>query len=153
MAFFPKVQSPCPYKSQLAAVMDGDMCRMCRRQVVDITDWTDGERVAFLAGCKEEVCVSYSLRPALAAAALAAAAIPTAAAAQDQAAAPAPAVAPVTTDEIGPIDVQDYVIVGGIKDPANAEFTSAEELAAIPEVPVAYEDETPAPAPSANPGR
>jgi len=32
------------------------------------------------------------------------------------------------------------------------EFTSEEELAAIPEAPVTYEDETQAPAPAAKPG-
>jgi predicted Fe-S protein YdhL (DUF1289 family) len=149
MALFPKVQRPCPYKSQLASVMDGDFCRMCQREVVDLTAWSDDERVAFLSACKEEVCVSYRIRPAIAAAALAAAAIPTAAAAQDQAAAPAP-VAAVSTDEIGPVEQEDYVIVGGIRDPANAELVSAEELAATPEVPVTYEDEEPAPA--AGPG-
>lgn len=155
MAFFPRVQSPCPYKSDLAAIMDGEMCRMCKRQVIDITDWSDEARRALIAGCRDEVCVSYRLplRPALAAAALAAAAIPTAAAAQDQSVAPAPApVTAVTSDEIGPMEM-DYVEVGGITDPANTEFVSVEELAAIPEVPVAYEDESAAaPAPAANPG-
>lgn len=150
MAFFPKVQSPCPYKANLAAIMDGDMCRMCKRQVVDITDWSDGARVEFLAGCREEVCVSYRLvRPALAAAAIAAASIPATAAAQDQA--PAPVSAPAA-EQIDIVE-QDFVIVGGIKDPAHAEFVSAEELAAIPEVPVTYEDEDAAPAPAASPGR
>jgi predicted Fe-S protein YdhL (DUF1289 family) len=151
MAFFPKIQSPCPYQGNLAAIMDGDHCRMCKRQVFDITDWTDAARVDFLAGCREEVCVSYRIvRPALAAAALAAAAIPTAAAAQNTAAAP---VVAVTADEIGDAG-QDVVVVtaGGITDPRNVEFTSEEELAAIPEAPVTYEDETPAPAPAAKPG-
>lgn len=156
MAFFPKVQSPCPYKADLAAIMDGDTCRMCKRQVVDITDWSDAARRELIAGCKDEVCVAYKIvRPALAAAALAAATIPTAAMAQEQAAAPTAdtTVAPVTTAEIGEtVAEQDYIIVGGIKDPANAEFASAEELAAIPEVPVTYEDDEAAPAPAANPG-
>jgi predicted Fe-S protein YdhL (DUF1289 family) len=151
MAFFPKVQSPCPYKSERATMFDGDMCRMCKRQVVDITDWSDAARRELIAGCKDEICVSYRIvRPALAAAALAAAMVPAAAAAQDQAAAPATeAVAPVTTDEIN-LAEQD-IFMGGINDPANTEFASAEELAAIPEVPVTYEDE--APAPAAKPGR
>ena len=152
MAFFPKIQSPCPYKSELAAVMDGDMCRMCKRQVIDITDWSDGDRTAFLAGCETEVCVSYRLplRPAIAAAALAAAAIPTAAAAQDQTAAAAPVEA-VAPDQVSDTEMYE-VMVGGITDPKNTEFVSAEELAAIPEAPVTYEDEEPAPAPAASPG-
>ena len=89
MAVFPKVQRQCPYKSQLAAAMDGDICRICNHQVIDLTAWSDEERIAFAAGQKEEVCISYRvpLRPALAAAALAAAALPTMAAAQDAAAA------------------------------------------------------------------
>jgi predicted Fe-S protein YdhL (DUF1289 family) len=152
MAFFPKIQSPCPYKGNLAAVMDGDQCRMCKRQVVDLTAWSDGERIAFLADCKDEVCVSYRLplRPALAAAALAAASLPAAAFAQDSTAAPAAeASTPAAPEQVAVEDME--VFVGGITDPANAEFASAEELAAIPEVPVAYEDEAPAPA-AAKPG-
>ena len=31
MARFPKIDRPCPYKANLAAVMDGDFCTMCRR--------------------------------------------------------------------------------------------------------------------------
>ncbi|HEV2866777.1 MAG TPA: hypothetical protein VGX37_09690, partial [Allosphingosinicella sp.] len=95
MPLFPKIQSPCPYTSQLASIMDGDVCRMCKRQVFDLTDMADGDRVAFLSGCRDEVCVSYRLRPALAAAALAASmvALPAAAAAQEaEVAAPAPPV-------------------------------------------------------------
>lgn len=137
MAFFPKIQRPCPYKSDLAAVMDGDFCRMCHRNVFDITDWSDGERVAFLAGCADKVCVSYRvpLRPAVAAAAIAALAVPTAAAAQD---------CP---------DIQ--VIVGGIDDPANVQFVDTSADAAIPDLPIVYEDApaaaTTTPGPDARP--
>ena len=75
MPIFPRIQSPCPYKSNLAAVMDGDLCRTCNRNVFDLTAMDDGERLAFLAGCEEEVCVSYRIpvRAAFTAAALAAA--------------------------------------------------------------------------------
>jgi predicted Fe-S protein YdhL (DUF1289 family) len=142
MAFFPRIQSPCPYKSVLASVMDGDMCRMCKRQVIDIGAWSNDERVAFLAGCETEVCVSYTLplRPALAAAALAVAAIPAAAFAQEQ--------VPAAAIEDPGMELE--VTVGGITDPRNVEFVAAEDLANLPDVPVAYEDE--APAPAAKPG-
>ncbi len=124
MALFPKIQNPCPYKGQLSAIMDGDTCRMCKREVFDLTAWSDDERVSFLKGCSGEVCVSYKLqvRPALAAAALAAMAIaaPTAAAAQN------------ATDEM-------VVVVGGIKDPANVTFVEDPADNAIPELPVAYD--------------
>src|SRR6185295_18004018 len=90
MPMFPKIQSPCPYKSQLSAMMDGDFCRMCKRQVVDITEMTDAERVALIAGCADEICVSYRrpLRVAAAAAiAVVAGAAPLAAAPADASAA------------------------------------------------------------------
>jgi len=146
MPLFPKVQSPCPYKNRLAAVMDGDFCRMCERQVFDLTALDDGERRAFLAGCAGEVCVSYRvpLRGAIAAAALAAAAVPTAAAAQD----PVPPTAEVE-GEIAPDDLSwGVIIVGGIKDPANAEFVTLPEDESVPELPAVYEDEAPRAAPS-----
>ncbi len=127
MALFPKIQSPCPYKANLAAVMDGDSCRMCKRQVHDLTAMTDGERIAFLASCTGEVCVSYRLRPALAAAALAlaVATVPMAAAAQD----------------IDSIDYADVGEVGGLMDLANIEFVEDEADAAMADLPVIYEDE------------
>jgi hypothetical protein len=127
MAIFPKIQSPCPYKGDLSAIMDGDVCRLCERQVFDLTAISDGERVAFMKGCAGEVCVSYRLplRPALAAAAIAAAAIavPTAAAACSDAA-----------------EVQTIVVVaGGIKDPANVRYVKDSSSDAVPALPVVYE--------------
>ena len=76
MSRFPRIDSPCPYKSQAASFMDGDMCRLCQRQVFDLSAMGEDDRIAFLRGCGEEICVSYRLpvRPAIAAAALAAAA-------------------------------------------------------------------------------
>lgn len=152
MAVFPRIQRSCPYKSQLAAAMDGDICRICDHQVVDLTDWSDDERIAFVASRKEDVCISYRLplRPALAAAALAAAALPTMAAAQDSAAPPA---TQAPADDMETNDIVGVFSIGAIKDPANTMFATAEELAARPEVPVAYEDESPAepPAPPAPP--
>lgn len=127
MAIYPKIQSPCPYRANLTAIMEGDMCRMCKRQVVDLSGYDDDARVAFLAACAgEEVCVSYRfpLRRAAGAAviALAAAAAPMAAAAQD-------------------VDDVEFIIVGGITDPTNVEFVQDAEDAAIPELPVVYEDD------------
>ena len=123
MAIFPKIQSSCPYKSNLAAVMDGDMCRMCKRQVFDLTDMRDEERVAFMQACVGDVCVSYRLpiRPALAAVAFAASAVamPMAAAAQD--------------------DSYD-IVVGGVRDLHNVKYVEIAADKAVPELPALYED-------------
>lgn len=73
MTLFPKIARPCPYVDNLDAVMDGDFCRMCKRQVHDLTDMDRAARQAFLAECGGEVCVRYTvwMKPAMAAAALA----------------------------------------------------------------------------------
>ena len=145
MAMFPKIQSPCPYKSDLSAVMDGDFCRMCKRNVVDLTAWSDQERVAFLSSCETEVCVSYRLplRPALVAAAMAAGVAALPAAAQD-----APAVqvaaADVPSDATAAPEEDFVIIVGGIKDPKNTEFVEDKADAALPELPVTVEAAKPA---------
>jgi hypothetical protein len=132
MPLFPKIQSPCPYKGQLSDIMDGDQCRLCKRQVVDLNDMGDRERVAFFAGCADQVCVSYSLRPALAAASLVAMlGAPSAAAAQD-AAAPVP--------QAMDFPAEEWIVVGGIADPANVQFVEAPEDASVPELPVTYEE-------------
>lgn len=136
MAIFPRIQSPCPVKDRLSAYMDGDNCRLCKRQVHDMTGWSDEHRRAFLRECGGEVCVSYRLPAAVAAlAAFAAAAAPTSAAAHDE---------PVMLD----FEVME-VIVGGITDPAAVEFVDTDADAAVAELPVVYDDEDsgpPAPA-------
>lgn len=140
MPIFPKIQSPCPYKSEVAAALDGEMCRICQRQVFDLTAMTDGERVAFLAGCEDDVCVSYRIprRPAIAAAALAAAAMSVPAYAQ-------PAPAPAEVEMEVPIDSAAYPDedwqgdIGGIKDPKAVEMVEIDT--SLPELPIVYEDE------------
>lgn len=149
MPLFPKVTSPCPYKSQLAAVMDGDFCRMCERQVFDLNAFSGDERRAFLAGCaEEEVCVSYRLplRAAIAAAALTAA---TPAFAQDPPVTMPDAQVEMAADEEM---MEMAIIVGGIR-PASAELVDVPEDESVPELPVACEDEAPAtPAPALDRG-
>jgi len=138
MAFFPKIQGPCPYVDRLSSIMDGDMCRMCKREVFDLTHMGDEERVSFMKGCASEVCVSYKIPVRIAAAALAVvgAAMPVAAAACDD----------VTTV---------IVTAGGIKDPANVAYVQIPDDHRASELPVIYEDKpgsTVQPTPAANAG-
>jgi predicted Fe-S protein YdhL (DUF1289 family) len=144
MALFPRVQRPCPYKSDLSAVMDGDFCRMCNRNVVDLTAWSDAERVRFLSSCETEICVSYRLplKPALVAAAMAASVAALPAAAQDAPPAPVEAVADagqVYTDNL-------EIIVGGISTGPKLQFLSIPDDpadAAVPDLPVVYDEPAP----------
>ncbi|MEZ5970921.1 MAG: hypothetical protein R3C31_03855 [Hyphomonadaceae bacterium] len=126
MSIFPKIQGPCPYKSELSKYMDGDLCRLCDRRVVDLNPLSSAERVALISGCKEKICVSYNLRPAVAAAlTVAAIGTPLSAAAQD-----------ASMDEV-------EIIVGTIIEPNTVEYVS--EPVALIELPVIYDDEqTPA---------
>jgi hypothetical protein len=74
MAIFPVIQSPCPYKGKLGDILDSeDMCRLCKRQVHDLTAMSDQEKRAFFRSCSDDVCVSYSLPAALASASMLAA--------------------------------------------------------------------------------
>lgn len=143
MSKFPVITGPCPYKSQLAGLMDGSMCRMCQREVHDLTAMNEPDRRAFLAACEESVCVSYKIpaRAAIAALAMGAAtlaALP--AAAQD---------APAVTEQAVP--EEDYeIFVGAVKNPAKAKWTKAPRQTA-PKLPVIYEDEGGADAPKGKP--
>lgn len=126
MAIFPKIQSACPYKGSLADILDGEVCRLCKRQVFDLTDMSDDERVAFMRGCSGEVCVSYKLatrRVLAATVAVAAIGAPMAAAACDDA-----------TQEI-------VISTGGIKDPASVTWTENYSDRSIPDLPVTYEQQ------------
>lgn len=144
MSMFPVITGPCPYKSRLAELMEGSTCRMCQREVHDLTALNEPERRAFLASCEESVCVSYKVpaRAAITALAMGAAniaALP--AAAQD-----APAAAEQAVPE------EDYeIIVGAVKDPAKAKWTKAPRQTA-PKLPVVYEDEGEA-APAGKPAK
>ena len=116
---FPRIQRPCPYKNELSEVMDGDICRVCTRKVHELNAFSEAERAAFLSSCSGEICVSYSLRPAIVAA-MTAAALALPAAAQE-----------VTFDE--------EILVGGI-DTAQIEYVADPNAPATPEMPVIYED-------------
>jgi predicted Fe-S protein YdhL (DUF1289 family) len=150
MAFFPKIQSPCPYIADLGAIMDGDFCRMCERQVFDLSAMSSNEKKAFLDGCTGEVCISYRFTPALAAAALAAA-IPSAAAAQDLGpVVPDTAAIAASTAEIAAIGDSIVVSAGGIKDPRNVQYVEDPTAPDAPALPVVYDD-PPAHQPAAAP--
>lgn len=124
MSLFPKIQSPCPYKGKFSDIMQGNECRLCKREVVDITDMSVAERKDFLASCETEVCISYKVgaKSALAAMAMGAAAVPTAAAAQDD------------TDPENTVEyVEDHgdygvIIVGGMRKPQEAKWLEAVEV-------------------------
>lgn len=128
MALFPKIESPCPYKDDLNAIMDGDVCTMCERNVFDLTAMSDDERVSFLSSCSGEVCVSYKFPvvKAVATAAMASAALLS-----------APAVSAQSADDLYCYD--DVIIVGGLrkgKDAKMVEFKSD-----LPDLPVVYEND------------
>lgn len=142
MAIFPKVQSPCPYKANLSAIMDGSMCRMCKREVVDLSGMNDAQRVALIEGCDEEVCVSYTLpiRQTVAAAMMGAALTAAPAYAQDAHGAQEPIEGELCLDELDDRELV-MIVVGGIKDKTNVEYIDTAEDLAIPELPVTYEDD------------
>ena len=131
MPLFPKISSPCPYADDLAAIMDGDVCRMCRRQVFDLTAMNDGERLAFLAGCEEEVCVSYSIPigPALRTAAIAAAIVLPSAASATPRTQPLPEPVPVA------------VVAGGIMPAPEVQVVEVPSEATPVDVAALYEKE------------
>jgi hypothetical protein len=76
MIQFPPIQRPCPYIDRLDAVIDAGFCRMCRREVHDLTAMDERERAGFLAACGGDACVSCTMnvKPAVAAALIAASA-------------------------------------------------------------------------------
>jgi len=123
---FPKIQRPCPYRQDLASIMDGDICRVCTRQVHDLNVMSDAERTAFLSSCSGDICVSYTLRPAIVAAAMA---IALPAAAQDY-------------------EMEGEIIVGGITA-ANVEYIADPNAIQTPDAPIVYEDEEAPPEESA----
>ena len=127
MALFPKIESPCPYRDDLNAIMQGDTCTMCERDVFDLTHMSDNQRQSFLASCSGEVCVSYRLPLArtLAAAAIASSAV----------LAPAGAAAQVADSLYCYNDEDIEIIVGGLRKGSEAEILDLDmSLAELPRV-------------------
>ena len=91
---------------------------------------SDESRRTFRSGCADEVCVSYSLplRPALVAASLAVAAL-----------APAAAAAQAASAEIEAEEME--IIVGGISDPASADYIVVDTGKSLSDLPVVYEED------------
>jgi hypothetical protein len=135
MARFPVIQSPCPYKDNLSAILDGDACRMCKRQVHDLSAMSDEGRVAFFAGCNgAEVCVKYEVRMpkglARIAMGAAVAAMPLPLAAQEASAAP---------QEVEAYEDME-IFVGGIKNTRSVDYIDSETDLKTPELPVIVEE-------------
>lgn len=130
MALFPKIERPCPYRDDLSAIMDGDSCTMCKREVFELSEMSDKERALFLSKCSGEVCVSYKIPVArtLAAAALTSSAILASATSAAQSA-----------DSLYCYNDEEMVIiVGGLRKGSAAEIVDTDSE--LTELPVIYED-------------
>ena len=137
MKFFPKVQSACPYKGALSDILDADICRLCKREVHDLTDMGEDAKRALFAGCSDDVCVTYRLdaRPVLAAAAMGASVmLPTALAAQDV---HQETFETALADDAGE---QFWIIVGGARKNGVEVWQNEEEIREERALPVVYED-------------
>ena len=127
MAFYPKIDSLCPYKGELSEILDDDICRLCKREVFDLTDMSDADREIFFKSCDGEVCVSYKLPMGRA---FAAAVVTTSGVLASTA-----AMAQENT-------YCDMIIVGGIKDPSHVQKVELDIDKSIPMLPVVFEDDT-----------
>ena len=130
MSIFPKIQGPCPYKSELSKYITVDSVQGDDLMNVDVNPLSNCVTVGLISGCKDKICVSYPLRPAAAAVlAVAAIAVPMSVAAQDFAV------------------EEEAILVGAIIDPNAIEYISDDEADATPQMPIVYDDETSAEAP------
>ncbi len=116
MATFPKITGPCPYRLPLSALLDAEgTCRLCQRQVHDLSAMTERARRVFLRTCAEDACVSYRLPAAVTALAIAATVTALPAAAAQSATTPDP-----------PSEASEDVFIGSVSriDPGNPTISS-----------------------------
>ena len=140
MGLFPLVQSPCPYKGPLSDILDGDTCRLCKREVHDLNLLDEAARIALVAGCKDEICVRYAVPrgSAIAAAAMGAMVVASPAFAQDAPAA-APEVREITVAIDAPPEDELWIMVGGLRHPGKAMWKSDRPVKKGRELPVIEE--------------
>ena len=153
MSRFPIVETPCPYKGDVADILDGGRCTLCKCEVHDLTAMNDGEREGLVRSHSGKMCVSYRLdaRRAAVAAALGASVVAVPAAASEgahphaQPGEEADAVEELATNvDLAAEDEVFYIIVGGLRKPEEAKFVSYapedKAPAAKPAMPVEYDD-------------
>lgn len=132
MSRFPLVQDPCPYKGSIEDILVGAQCRLCQREVHDLTDMSASERRELISGCSdaEGLCVRYRVRAGSAVAAAMLGAAGLASPAMAQADTPPPNDAPLEAAlQTLPDTPEDYdwgnvIIVGGIRHVDKVEWKS-----------------------------
>lgn len=147
MSRFPLVQDPCPYKGPIEDILVGAQCRLCKREVHDLTDMSANERRELISGCSdaEGLCVRYRVRAgsAVAAAMLGAAGLASPAMAQ----ADSPPQSDPSTEAAPQAQVEnpeewewgDVIIVGGIRHIDKTEWKSGRAPAKKRKLPVITE--------------
>ncbi len=62
MNFFPKIESPCPFRLSSLPQPGMDFCGHCERRVHNLDLMSQAQRESFLSACEGKVCVSYTVR-------------------------------------------------------------------------------------------
>ena len=166
MSLVPRIDQPCPLGIDEQRRIAGH-CGRCEKHVHDLSALDEGARRALLARADGPVCVSYrrSARLAHAAAIAITLVAGTAFAGENCADAPSAPLVPVVaqgpvspasptpgaaadsaTGEPEELTSLDYVVVGGISDPHEAEWVDDSTL---PELPMIAADDALPPSPSA----
>lgn len=140
---FPLIQSPCPHDGPLSEILAGDHCRLCDKQVHDLAPMNSSERRALLGKSEDELCVRYTLSTRVArmigATAVGAGALTSPAFAQTAASEPQQ-VSAGTQQAIQEATPEDqWIIVGGIRDPKAAHWVKAKKARKGREMPVIEE--------------
>lgn len=128
MSWFPKIDRPCPLRWAQMPGDGRDFCAQCQRRVHNLDAMPAPQRQAFLANCRGEVCVAYSVRRRRGSAAglglAAALSLSPAIAALSPFAlppSPTPPSSPLNGSE-QPTPVEEIeIFVGGVRDPAATE--------------------------------
>ena len=151
MSLFPLVQDPCPYKGPIEDILVGSQCRLCQREVFDLTGMSASERRELVSGCSnsEGLCVRYRVRAgsAVAAAMLGAAGLASPAMAQGttpvEADAPAEPAQRTQAEDPEDWDWGNVIIVGGIRHIDKAEWKSGKAPERKRKLPVITEQGEP----------
>lgn len=140
MASFPLVDSPCPHDGPLSEILDSDHCRLCDKKVHDLGPMNSGERRSLLRKSEGELCVRYA-QPARVARMIGTTAVGAGALTSPafaQTAAPDPQQVSADTQQAiqEAIPEEQWIIVGGIRDPKAAHWVKAKKARKGREMPV-----------------
>ena len=131
MSLQPRIDSPCPLRFSSLPTAGMDFCTRCARRVHNLDQLSEGARLQFLKSCEGPVCVAYTVRRSVGAAAATALVAAAGLLSACSTTAPPPNLAQEQATE----SPDNWVLMGAVTRPGEATFVDVDSsLEVLPQI-------------------